>query len=393
MHWDRNVNTQPDNARFREGPNMLYSTWARPKVQLTVRRPTVMSRVAPQFDIPALPRGVARCHPIVRQPLAIGLACRSVPIASHIDPLLISHPPGGAIYTSPPIRVAQARNDAVRMVGAQARLYADVKTAQWLRLALVVSVGLAISIACLVTGSEGSVGWVSGVLLLFLNAAFMYRERRRVALAVSIQEAFDCQVFGLEWNDTAVRDRPPGQEIAKAAARYTGSRDQNWYPNTGSVRRPLDVAICQQSNVGWGAPVHRAWAWSLVCASFILGVAIVATWLVSGLGFSAGAGAFVAPFLPLAWELTEIIRQNFESAAEKETTQRVILDDWANAVAGAVPLQESRCRRYQDAIAGIRKRNAQVPDWFDNRLRSRNERAMRTTAQDMVSEASRAGLA
>lgn len=297
------------------------------------------------------------------------------------------------MHTVPPIRVAQARDDAVRMVGAQARLYADVKKAQWSRLAVMTAAGLAISVASLLTTSAGSVGWISGVLLLFVNAMLMYRERRRVALAVSVQEAFDCQVFGLEWNDTAVRDRPAGQEIAKAAERYTGSRDREWYPDTGTVQRPLDIAICQQSNVGWGAPVHRAWAWTVVGLSLLLSALLAAAWAFSGLGLNAGAGSFIAPFLPVFWESFEMIRQHFESATEKENTQRLILDDWAKAMAGTTPLDESRCRRYQDAIAGIRKRNAQVPDWFDNRLRSRNERAMRTTAYDMATEARRAGLA
>ena len=86
-------------------------------------------------------------------------------------------------------------------------------------------------------------------------------------------------------------------------------------------------------------------------------------------------------------------RQNFESAREKEETQSLILDDWQKALAGSVVLTETRCRRFQDCIAGIRKRNAQVPDWFDKKLRVRNERAMRTTASDMISQAQRAGHA
>lgn len=297
------------------------------------------------------------------------------------------------MYTNPPISVGQASDDAVRMVGAQARLYTDVKRAQWLRLAAMAVVGLVVCVASLATGSAGSFGWLSGVLLLFVNAALMYRERRRVALAVSVQEAFDCKVFRLEWNDTVVRRRPTGQEIAKAAERYTGSRDRGWYTVSGTVQRPLDIAICQQSNVGWGAPVHRAWAWTVVGTSLLVFVLLTSAWLLSGMGVAAGAGAFLAPFLPLAWEAGEMVRQHFESAREKEDTQRLILDDWAKAIAGTSPLTDSRCRRYQDAIAGTRTRNAQVPDWFDNKLQSRNERAMRTTSADMTADAHRAGLA
>lgn len=297
------------------------------------------------------------------------------------------------MLTDPPIHVAQNRKDSVRMVAAQARLYADVKRAQWLRLGSVAVLSVLISAVALAQDDRGAIGSVGGVVLLFVNGLLMYRERRRVGLAVAVQESFDCSVFCLDWNDVTVRQHPSGQQIAQAAERYTGSRARDWYPNTGSLQRPLDIAVCQQSNVGWGAPVHRAWAWAVVGLSAVVAVAIALGWWSAGLGAWRGFDALVVPFLPLAWEAFEMARQNFESAVEKEETQSLILDDWDHAIAGTGALTDSRCRRFQDKIASIRKRNAQVPDWFDKRLRDRNERAMRTTADDMINQAQRAGLA
>ena len=297
------------------------------------------------------------------------------------------------MLTNPPIHVAQNQDDYVRMVAAQARLYSDVKRAQWFRLGAVAVLGLLIAVLALVVGGDGASGAVGGFALLFVNGLLMYQERRRVDLAVAVQEAFDCSVFGLEWNDVVVRAHPSGQQIAQAAERYLGSRARDWYPDTGSLHRPLDIVVCQQSNVGWGAPVHRAWAWTIVGLSVLVSWFIAITWWAVGLSGWTGFSALVVPFLPLAWEAFEMARQNFESAREKEETQSLILDDWQKALAGSVVLTETRCRRFQDCIAGIRKRNAQVPDWFDKKLRVRNERAMRTTASDMISQAQRAGHA
>ena len=312
----------------------------------------------------------------------------AVPGMLHLNPQQ-----GEQVLTTPPIYVAQNRDDAVRMVAAQARLYTDVKNAQWSRFGAMAALGVTVGIVSLAVGSEGAVGWIGGVVLLFANGLLMYHERRRVGLAVAVQEAFDCEVFRLDWNDAAVRRRPAGQEIARAAARYNGSRSRNWYPDTGTLQRPLDIAVCQQSNVGWGAPMHRAWAWTVSALSVLVAASLAAGWWVADLGVGEGTSALVAPLLPLAWESFEMVRQNFESASEKEDTQALILEDWATAMSGTAALAESRCRAFQDAIAGIRKRNAQVPDWFDKRLRVRNERAMRTTADDMISQAHRAGLA
>lgn len=296
------------------------------------------------------------------------------------------------MLTTPPIEVAQNREDSLRMLAAQARLYSDVKRDQARRLLAMAVLGLAISALSLATVDDDPVGSIGGLLLLFVNGLLMYRERRRADLAVAIQEAFDCSVFGLEWNDILVRQRPPGQQIAHAARRYSGGRTQDWYPKMGRIRRPLDIMICQQSNVGWGAPVHRAWAWTVLGAAAVAGAVIGAIWGFAGLSLGLGFDALVVPFLPLAWEVFETVRQNFESAREKEETQGRILDDWADMLAGKRPANDGRCRAFQDQIVCIRRRNAQVPDWFDKKLRPRNERAMRTTAEDMVAEAARAGL-
>ena len=298
------------------------------------------------------------------------------------------------MLTNPSIAVAQNRDDSLRMLAAQARLYSDVKRDSSIRLVGVAVVAVALATASLVQNDDAkAIGAIGGVILLFGDGLLMYRERRRTGLAVSIQETFDCSVFGLTWNDLAVRSRPSGQQVAKAAARYAGTRTRDWYPDTGTVQRPLDIAICQQSNVGWGAPVHRAWAWCAMFLATFVSAVLIGVWEMSGVSAWRGVDALIVPFVPLAWEAFENVRHNFESAREKEETQSLILTDWAGALSGITSLSESRCRGYQDEIVRIRRRNALVPDWFDKCLRGRNEQAMRTTASDMIAEAERVGRA
>lgn len=292
--------------------------------------------------------------------------------------------------TNPPIDVAQNHPDAQLRLAAQARLYSEIKRDQWVRLGATVALGVLASGISLVNQGK-SIGVLAGVTLLFLNGSLMYRERRRSALAVAIQEDFDCLVLQLPWNEVLLRRRPTGQEIVSAADRYDGDRTKDWYPSTGMLLRPLDIAVCQQSNVGWGAPVHRVWGWMVVCLIVTLAVAQAAIWSVAGLSSTDGLDALIAPFLATYWEAIEMSRRNFESARQKEACQAQLLEDWAAAMAGN-QLTDERCRRYQDAIARIRQQNAQVPDWLDRRLKTRSERAMRATADDMINQAARASL-
>lgn len=294
--------------------------------------------------------------------------------------------------TEPPIAEAQNRPEQVRRVAAQAQAYSEAKKALWIRLVVVGCLSVAVAVAAAAGRDGGMIGTAGGILLLFLNAAAAHLQQRRSEFAASVQEAFDCDIFQLNWNDTLLLRRPSGQEVALVAERYAGSRHRDWYPDVGEVLRPLDVLICQQSNVGWGAPVHRYWAYVIAGIAALFAGILICLWAVLNIPFDRALGIFVAPFLPVIWEAIEMSVKNFVSAREKEETQALILRDWDQSMASGKIPPLSRCRSFQDAICLLRRRNAQVPDWFDKALRNRNERAMRTSADEMIEQAKRAGL-
>ncbi len=296
-----------------------------------------------------------------------------------------------SMRTSPPIETAQNRPEAKRCLAAQARLYSDVKRARAIRLGMMLVLGV-VAASFALAHKHSPITPAVGIGAFFGNLVLMNRERRRGHLAAAIQEEFDCTVFQLSWNDIAVRCRPARQQIAFAAERYTGDRTSDWYPATGALERPLDILICQQSNVGWGAPVHRAWAWALILCCAGLAAVVGAAWWVAHLDATEGLSDLVAPFLATWSELIQSALSNRESAQGKEECQQQLLAEWGALLTGATATDQ-RCRRFQDKIVHIRMQNAQVPDWFDERLRARNERAMRTTAADMISQARQAGFA
>jgi hypothetical protein len=296
-------------------------------------------------------------------------------------------------HTTPAIEDAQNTEQAQRLIAAQARLYSDVKRASATRFYSVLLIAIALCCLSIVKVSDVAVGTIGGAIVLVLQAVFSWREHQKVSLASSIQEQFDTTVFQLPWNEVLVRQRPNGQDISRAASRYTDDRTRNWYPPTRSIARPLDVVICQQSNVGWGIPVHRIWSWTIISLTVIGVVILGAIWKAASLTLPEGLDAVVVPFLPVIWEIFERTRSNFASAKEKEEVQQLMLADWASALSGASRIPIERCRLFQDQIVIIRRTNAHVPDWFDRKLRGRNERAMRTTSHDMVEEAKRMGFA
>ncbi len=288
--------------------------------------------------------------------------------------------------TRPSITAAQNSPRAVRLVSAMARLYSDAKAIHHWRLALVLTLAMGTAGTGLaVPQVRPSLTAVGGLVLFVVALVVTGVEKRRRTLAVEVQEEFDTLVFQLPWN-TVLVDRPPRLVIEDAAARYTAGRAEDWYPGTGRVQRPLDILICQASNLGWGASSHRRWAGLLGALLALIAVTIAAVTWSAELSVGECVLTLLLPALAPAKEVIEMLRGNLEVAAAKESVERRILGLWKAAMGGATVTVEE-CRAIQDRIVQLRQSTAYVPDWLDRRQRGQSEDAMRKSADALVREA------
>ena len=275
---------------------------------------------------------------------------------------------GGASPTTPPIFDSQNEEPRLRMLAAQRRLYSDAKVASVSRLVVLAvgSIGATLT-ALAFPDARGVVGAVFTFVLAAVQLVGSAREKRCNRNAAAVQEQFDVEVFGLPWNDLLI-DRPTPTLIADAARRYNGPDTlRDWYPDTDGVHRPLDVLICQRTNVGWGASLHRAWAVTLAAGvATVAGVAILIG-MVGGLKVTDFLLAVLLPLLPLL----PLLREGYEafvahrdSADEKTSVEQKIMALWREGLAGSDGVTVADCRKVQDRIVMLRLANAVIPDWF-----------------------------
>lgn len=287
------------------------------------------------------------------------------------------------------ISVAQNSGHAQRLLAAQSRLYTDAKRLHDARfLTVVVLAAVTIVVALALPEARTVVGAVGGAATFLWSLLGSVREKRCRKQATFIQEEFDTYVFDMPWNNMAA-EHPSPTVIAAAAARYRGSRTSNWYPDTEPVSRPLNVLICQRSNLGWGASVHRLYAAILAGVLLVLVGAGIATSLVADLPAGDTLVAILVPLLGPARELVEMIRSNLDSAEAKARAEGKVHGLWERGVRSDQQITINDCRAVQDQILNIRQTNAHVPDWFDNLRRSRNEMLMQASASHLVEEAVR----
>ncbi|GCE75996.1 S-4TM family putative pore-forming effector [Cellulomonas biazotea] len=293
------------------------------------------------------------------------------------------------------VSIAVAQNDphAQRLLAAQARMYSQAKTMQHARF-LVVCVLAAgtVTAALLASDVRSVIGLVGGVITFVWSQLGGTREKRVVKDAAAVQEQFDTYVFELPWNDLGPVDRVDPTRIAIAAAKYRGNRTVDWYPATGAVARPLDVLICQRSNLGWGAVVHRMYAALLIATLILLVGAGIGVALAAGLSAAEWLAAVAVPLLAPAREILDLVRANRDSEDTKRKAESKIAALWRGAITRQAAVTVQDCRVVQDRLVAIRLSNAHVPDWLDQWWRSRNELAMRDTADSLIAEATKAGL-
>ncbi|MBB3753676.1 hypothetical protein FHT44_006198 [Mycolicibacterium sp. BK634] len=295
--------------------------------------------------------------------------------------------------TTPPISEAQNTDNSRRHVAAQARTYSDAKAAFGIRVFVVFLLAV-VGAVCAVRfpSARGLIGGGGGAALLLLSIAAGSLEKTWRYRAAAIQEEFDTSVFQIRWNRHQA-DRPISHEVYRAANRYDGGRDGNWYESTESTCRPYDVLICQSSNLGWGTSMHFRWAWMLIGALTFLVLALLGAKGILHLSMSDFLLAVAVPFLAPIKEIFDQIKSNFETASAKATAERKITDLWNQGMGGGETPSEQDLRDIQDKILQFRQSNPYIPDWLDGLFHSKNEAAMRSSVKDRVEEARRRGHA
>lgn len=296
--------------------------------------------------------------------------------------------------TTPSVFEAQNTVDMRRHVAAQARTYSDAKAVFAIRV-IVVFVLAGTSAACAVAlpSARSLIGGVGGAVLLLVAFAASSLEKTWRYRAAAIQEKFDTAVFQIRWNRHQA-DQPNAHDVNRAANRYRGGRDQNWYVSTEGTHRPFDLLICQSSNLGWGASMHFLWAWMLIGAFGVLALTLIGVQVaILRLPVTDFLLAVGVPFLAPTKEIVEQSVANFDTARSKASAERKITDLWEQGTSGNDTPTEQDVREIQDKILQFRQNNPYIPDWLDSVFHTKNEAAMRSSAQARVEEARRRGLA
>jgi hypothetical protein len=211
--------------------------------------------------------------------------------------------------------------------------------------------------------------------------------------AARVQELFDTNVLGLDWNEISVGKKPEPELVHEEAVKYCMNEEKiaclrKWYPAIiDTVPEICGIIISQRSNVWWDARMRRKYALSI---SIIL-VSIVLGLVGYGLYERKDMFEFLAYIVaPLAATYVFGYRQMLEhrDAADrldklKELSEKI----WSDAMAGKdTTTLKLKCRTLQDQIFDHRKKNPPIFDFLFMWFRDGNEVLMNKGAEALVKE-------
>ncbi|MGE3271322.1 MAG: S-4TM family putative pore-forming effector [Chloroflexota bacterium] len=291
----------------------------------------------------------------------------------------------------PPESIAARQNLSanIDLLAAQRQLYSEAKQLRRVRawsVAAMAVIGVAVPFVAsdLVKGA-GVVGFIVTVVQWIIGII----EKRRTKMAATVQEQFDTSVFPLPWN-SVLGNRVDPEDLVAAARRFTGDRNDlmNWYRIPTETPRPLDILLCQRSNLRWDAALRRTYALAVVAGLVGLYAVIVAVALWADLSRVEFASTIVSTAGVLLFG-ADTVWTHYQHSAAQLDLKRKVEAACERARGRKRSLTVADVRAIQTEIYRQRVTALTVPDYFYWKRREQFELEMREAVDRLWQEFSR----
>ena len=283
----------------------------------------------------------------------------------------------------------------LQRLAAQRHLYSIAKKVFGAQVILGVPVAIAWSFLVLSQPEVRSYAAFWGVLVSLADVLWLNPWQKRLReSAAKAQEAFDCDVLQLPWNEIKTGKRLDPEFIKEQADKYDRTNQNyptlnDWYSRAVNDL-PLAVArtICQRTNCWWDSKQRRSYALLVIGGLVFVCVTVLGLGFIGGMTVEKFFLAIVAPLLPAIILGIRQYSEQMEAASRLDKLKEHAEQIWADALSKPTsPDLIAKSRSLQDEIYENRKRSPLVFDWVFRRLRSDYEVQMNHGAEQLAEEA------
>ena len=215
----------------------------------------------------------------------------------------------------------------LKLLAAQRHFYTQAKQLQcWRVLGTIGLAAIAPLISYILPDSRMILAIIGGVWFLVSRLILEDIEAKKIKQAATVQEQFDVELFGLPWNKVLVDDKVSPELINYAAADFKGDTEKlkDWYADTGNIPYPLDVLLCQRSNLVWDWRLRRHYALIVsILTALLFGLGIVLA-ILTNLTLLDYLLALLIPSFTALFNGVKVAKAHFKIAEEKERIEKKV---------------------------------------------------------------------
>jgi len=281
----------------------------------------------------------------------------------------------------------QNSDENIRKLASQRELYSKAKRIYSLQIALATIGVVALSLASF----KFEIQWIIatyGVCVTLFDLTYLNEKIKKVkSEAAIIQEMFDCDVLGIEWNSLIQMIEP--NKIYRNSEKYFKKNKsfgslRDWYSSKIEGINPIHAKlICQYTNCSYDKSLRNKF-YNCTCALYsLVAFSIFAMACAKGITIRNLFESVLLPLLPL---IVLSINKSKENTSSVKTSEQIITktndpssikninDDDANHLS----------RDLQNIILRNRIESPLVFDWFYNLNRDDLEQEMDYSVQNLV---------
>lgn len=272
------------------------------------------------------------------------------------------------------ITTEQNNPNLIELLKAQRMAYSQCKRFQFFDVISILIAILFPLIALMKPESQNAINAFGVLWTVAYLLTELYR-KSKTTQGATIQEQFDTELFGLNWNKVLCKSKINIDTIQELSSKYKKNDLQNWYSIEIDNSLPKEIAIilCQRINFSWEINQRKKFV------RFLAIITVLYYLIYIIIGFTKNIGFFdllilLSPSIPfLVFSVQNILSLKSHITSKNETLSYIDseLDNYKNS---RTITSLEQLRQIQDTIFTERTVTEKVPDWFYKLNKSTNEK-------------------